>query len=125
MINVVWTCQTFENNFGTKHKFPKYLNGYCRKSSDEQFSIKYFLYIAFIREISLKLSGGFGRYRPGGIKYHSKQAELHKGNLRQRVKSYHHWQEILPKVRGFFLKSWLAEVSHNLVCYVPPQGKMP
>ena len=32
----------------------------CRWSSDEQLSFKYFLYTAFVREISPTLSGGFG-----------------------------------------------------------------
>ena len=34
----------------------------CRSSSDKQFSFKYFLYIAFVREISSKLSDRFGCY---------------------------------------------------------------
>ena len=55
---VVWTCQTFENNFGMKYKFAKYLKETCRYKSDEQFSYKYFLNIAFIKEIFPKLSGG-------------------------------------------------------------------
>ena len=52
---VIWTCHTFKNNFGIKHKLAKYLKESCRQSSDEQFSLKYFLYIVFVREISLKL----------------------------------------------------------------------
>ena len=28
--SVVWTCHTFENNFGMKHKFAKYLKESCR-----------------------------------------------------------------------------------------------
>ena len=43
-------------------KFAKYLKESCRLSSDEQFSFKYFLNIAFVREISPKLSGGFSCY---------------------------------------------------------------
>ena len=44
--SVVWTRHTFENNFGTKYKFAKYLKGSSKSCSDEQFSFKYFLYIA-------------------------------------------------------------------------------
>ena len=46
-----------------KHKLAKILKESFRWGSDEQFSFKYFLYIAFVREISLKLSGSFGQYR--------------------------------------------------------------
>ena len=60
--NVVWTCQTFENNFGMKHKFAKYFKESCRQNSDELFLFKYFLNIAFVREISSKLSDGFSCY---------------------------------------------------------------
>ena len=60
LASVVWTCHTFENNFGTKHKFSKYLT--CRKGSDEHFTVKYFLNIAFVRQITPKLSEGFGCY---------------------------------------------------------------
>ena len=59
----------FETNFGMKHKFAKYLKERCRKSSGEQSSFKCFLNIAFIREISLKLSGGFGCYRHEWVKH--------------------------------------------------------
>ena len=55
--DVVWTCHTFENNFGMKDNFTKYFNKSCRKNSDEQLSLKYFLNIAFIGEISAKQSG--------------------------------------------------------------------
>ena len=54
---VVWTYDTFENIFGMKQQFEKYLKESWRKSSDEQFSFKYFHYTAFVREISPKLSG--------------------------------------------------------------------
>ena len=54
---------SIDNNFGMKHGFAKYLKKICRWSSDEHFSFKYFLNIAFVREISQKLSGGFGCYR--------------------------------------------------------------
>ena len=53
-----------------KRKFAKYLRESCRQSSDEQFSFKYFLNIAFVREISPKLtvyslpSGSFARMFP-------------------------------------------------------------
>ena len=68
LISVVWTCQTFENNFGTKNKFAKYLKESCRDSPDEQFSLKYFLDISLVREISPKLSGGFDCYRNEWVK---------------------------------------------------------
>ena len=61
-MNVVWTCHTFENNLKMKHNFAKYLKESCRKRSDELVSFKYFLNIAFVREIPPKLSGGFGYY---------------------------------------------------------------
>ena len=63
LMSVVWTCHTFENNFGMKHEFTNYLKESCRWSSEEQFFFKYFQNIAFVREISSKLSGGFGCYR--------------------------------------------------------------
>ena len=59
--SVCWTYYNFYDNFGMKHKFAKYLKGCCRMSSDEKFSFKYFLNIAFDREISPKLSVDFGR----------------------------------------------------------------
>ena len=52
-----------------KHTFTKYLKESCRKSSDGQFSFKYFLHIAFVREISPKLSVGFGHYRHERVKH--------------------------------------------------------
>ena len=61
--SVVWTCQTSENNFAMKHKFAKYLKESCSWNSDEQLSLKYFLNIAFVREISAKPSDRFGCYR--------------------------------------------------------------
>ena len=51
---VVWTFQTFENNFGMQHKFTKYLKESCRQCCDEQFSFKYFLNFAFVREIIVR-----------------------------------------------------------------------
>ena len=60
---VVWTCHIFENNFGMKHKFLKYLKEICILSIDEQFSFNYFLNIALTIEISSKSLGGFGCYR--------------------------------------------------------------
>ena len=59
LTSVVWTFHTFEDNFEMKHKFAKYLKESCRLSSDEQFSFKYFLEVAFVREISSKLSDSF------------------------------------------------------------------
>ena len=63
LMSVVWTFHTFKHNFGMKQNFTDYLKGSCRESSDLQFSFKYFLNIAFVREISPKLSDGFGRCR--------------------------------------------------------------
>ena len=69
LISVVWIWQTFENKFGMKHKFAKYLNESCRKNCDEYLSFKHFLHIAFVREISPKLSSSFRRYRHDWLKY--------------------------------------------------------
>ena len=54
---------TLEDNFGMKRKFTKYLKENCRKHSDEQYLFRYFLNIAFVREISPNPSGNFGCYR--------------------------------------------------------------
>ena len=62
LTSIVWTRQTFENNFGMKHKFARYLKGSYRQSSDEHFFFKYFLNIPSLRKISPKLSGSFGCY---------------------------------------------------------------
>ena len=35
--SVVWTCDTFENNFRMKHKFLNYLKKSCRCSFNEKF----------------------------------------------------------------------------------------
>ena len=51
-----------------KLKFAKYFKDSCRWSSDEQFSFKCFLNIAFVRKISPKLSGSFGCYRHKWVK---------------------------------------------------------
>ena len=61
-------CHIFENNFRIKHKFAKYLKGSCGYSNGDKFSFKYFLYIAFVREISPRLSEDFGRYRHKWVK---------------------------------------------------------
>ena len=58
-MSVVCTCHNFKDNFRTKHIFENYLKESCELSSDEQVSIKYFLNIAFVREILQKYSGGF------------------------------------------------------------------
>ena len=63
LTKIVWTSHTFENDFGMKHEFVKYLKESCRWSSDEHFSFKYFPNIAFTRKIPPKLSGSFGCYR--------------------------------------------------------------
>ena len=44
----------FNNNFEIKHKLGKYLTGSCKLVSDLQFSLKFFLKIAFVWEISPK-----------------------------------------------------------------------
>ena len=62
LTSIVWTRQTFENNFGMKHKFARYLKGSYRQSSDEHFFFKYFLNIPSLRKISPKLPGSFGCY---------------------------------------------------------------
>ena len=49
LTGVVWTCHSFENNFGIIHEFAIYLKE--NYSSDEKFSFKLFLNIAFVREI--------------------------------------------------------------------------
>ena len=54
LTSVVWNYHTFENNFGIKHTVEKYLKESCRLNTDEQLSFKYFLNIAFVREISPK-----------------------------------------------------------------------
>ena len=50
LTSVVWTCHTFENNFGTNPKFPNYFKESCRYSSNEQLSFRYFVNIALVRE---------------------------------------------------------------------------
>ena len=52
-------------------------------SSDEQFSSKYFLNIAFVREISPKLSGGFGCYRHEWVKLFTSGVHAESDNLEQ------------------------------------------
>ena len=61
-MSVVWTCHTFENNFGMKHDSPEYLNERCKKNSHEQLSMKIFSKFSFFTEISAKQSGGLGCY---------------------------------------------------------------
>ena len=51
-----WTFDTFEDNFGSNHKFAKYLNECCVLDFDQDFSFKYFLKIVFVPEISAKKS---------------------------------------------------------------------
>ena len=41
LAGVVWTCQSFENNFGINHNFLKYLKESCEWISDEQFFFQY------------------------------------------------------------------------------------
>ena len=52
--SVVWTVDTFENNLAINHKFIKYLKEKCVFDFDQHFSLKYFLKIAFAKEISPK-----------------------------------------------------------------------
>ena len=54
MTSVVWTYDTFENNFQINHKFEKYLKGSFQLVSDQHFFFKYFLKNVFAREISPK-----------------------------------------------------------------------
>ena len=50
----VWTFDTFQNNFVINQKFTKHFKGSCELDFDQLFPFKYFLKIAFIREISPK-----------------------------------------------------------------------
>ena len=54
LTSVVWTFHTYENNLGVDHTFTKYLKESCVFDFDQRFSFKFFLKIAFIREISPK-----------------------------------------------------------------------
>ena len=54
LTSVVRTCHTYENNFGMRYKFAKYLKESWRWSSDYQLSVKYFLDNGFVWEISPK-----------------------------------------------------------------------
>ena len=51
---VVWTNDTFENNFGIKLDLTKFLKEIFKLSSDEHFSFKYFTKYAFVKEIAPK-----------------------------------------------------------------------
>ena len=64
LTGAVWTCQSFENNFGINHIFFKNIwrrvvNWFLMNNS----SFNIYLKIAFVREISPKLSGSFGCFR--------------------------------------------------------------
>ena len=50
LTSVVWTFDTFENNFGINHIFTKKWESSVL-DFDQGFSFKYFLEIAFVREI--------------------------------------------------------------------------
>ena len=52
LTGVVWTIDIFENNFGITHKFTKYLKGSRVLNFDQRFSFKYFMKIAFVRDVS-------------------------------------------------------------------------
>ena len=60
---MIWTCQTFEINFGMKHILSKSLKESCRWCSGEYFSFDYLLNIAFVGEISPELSSGLAADR--------------------------------------------------------------
>ena len=49
--SVVWTFDTFQNNFEINYKFTIYLKYRCELDFDPNFSSKYFLIIAFVRGI--------------------------------------------------------------------------
>ena len=51
LISVVWTFDTFQSNSKIDYKFTKFLKEGCGLDFDPDFSIKYFLNIAFVREI--------------------------------------------------------------------------
>ena len=48
---VVLTFDTFEINIGINHKFTKYLKKSCGLDFDLYFSFKYFLKMAFVRDL--------------------------------------------------------------------------
>ena len=48
--DLVWTCDTLNDNYKVRNKFAKYLMESYRLSSEEHLSFKYFLKIAFVRE---------------------------------------------------------------------------
>ena len=51
MASVVWSGDSFKDNFEIKHKLEKYLTGSCYLVSDLHFSFKYFQIFAFVLEI--------------------------------------------------------------------------
>ena len=57
--NVVCYFHTFENDFGIKRKFTKYLKESCCFTSGKHFSFKYFPKNAFVGKIFPKCSGLF------------------------------------------------------------------
>ena len=59
LVWIIWIYRTFENNFGIKHTFQKYLRESWWLVTDWHFPFKYFLEKAFVRELSVKESGGF------------------------------------------------------------------
>ena len=63
--SVVSTSDTFERKSWVMHKFARHLNENCRYSAKEHLYLKYFLKIAFVREILPKnsLGEGVGCYR--------------------------------------------------------------
>ena len=68
LTSVVWTYNTFGNNFRINHKLTKKLKDNCALRSKEHFSFKYFPSYVFVRKISPKVSGGFGCFRREWVK---------------------------------------------------------
>ena len=54
MARIIRIVDTFENIFGTNHKFMKYLKESCGLNFHQHSFFKYFLEFAFLREISPK-----------------------------------------------------------------------
>ena len=54
MTTVVWTYDTFENNFEINHKLENKFKESSSLVSEEYFSFKNFVKINFVREISIK-----------------------------------------------------------------------
>ena len=70
MPSAIWTYQydTLENNLGVNHKSTTYLKVIYYIPSDQHFSLKYFLKIAFVRDAVSKYEGSQGRYKHEWVK---------------------------------------------------------